>query len=221
MPRHYWLLHNNIDSRSLYLFALSPPDKIDPALLRPGRLEKHVYIGYAHTDDEWNDLCTRIASSRALDPAIIDYISSGRLLQEKGNNLSHLRRLSAADLKAVMDTAHLSAVHEHLRRTEERTQLAGSDADAVGSGFPRIEMEHVLEALQSCRPSLGDDDRRMLGSIYAPFYCAEGDQNGGGDPTGIVPAPPLGDYYGLHTDTNKSHNMSELNRVPMQRTTLR
>ena len=181
--------------------------------MRPGRLEKHVYIGYANTDEEWNDLFTRIASSRTLDPATIDYISSGRLLQEHGSNLLHLRRLSAADLKAVMDTAYLLAVHEHLRREDEG--MTGSDVGARETVSVRVELEHVLEALESCRPSLGEDDRRMLGSIYAPFYSAEGDKNGGKDHT----APPLGDLYGK--DASQGSSGSGSSRTPMQKTTLR
>ena len=168
--------------------------------MRPGRLEKHVYIGYANTDEEWTDLFARIAPSRALDPATMDYISSGRLLQEHGGNLSHLRRLSAADLKAVMDTAHLLAVHEYLRRVDECTSSsmsAGSDASATER--VRINIEHVLEALRSCRPSLGDDDRTMLASIYSQFYSAGGGRDGGKDHS----APPLGDY--TVNDASQSH----------------
>lgn len=197
-----------------------PLDKIDPALLRPGRLEKHVYIGYANTDKEWNDLFAKIASSRAVDQKIIDYISSGRLLQEHGNIMSHLRRLSAADLKAVMDTAHLLAVREHLRREEERVRSPESDTNAVETetASMKIDVEHVIEALRSCRPSLGDDDRKMLGSIYAPFYSSDDNRDDGADHTGNGSAPPLGDYHGI--PASKVIGTSGPNRIP-QMTTLR
>lgn len=199
-----------------------PLDKIDPALLRPGRLEKHVYIGYANTDKEWNDLFAKIATSRAVDQKTIDYISSGRLLQEHGDNLSHLRRLSAADLKAVMDTAHLLAVHEHLRRVEESAvaSVPGADAAETKTLSMKIEKEHVIEALRSCRPSLGDDDRQMLGSIYAPFYSADGYRDDGAVHTesGSTSTPPLGDYRGV--PEGKVIGTSGLNKRP-QMTTLR
>ena len=195
-------------------------DKIDPALLRPGRLEKHVYLGYANTDKEWNDLFAKIASSRTVDQKTIDYISSGRLLQEHGNNLTHLRRLSAADLKAEMDTAHLLAVHEHLRREEERVQSPESDTNAVETETAsiKIEKEHVIEALRSCRPSLGDDDRKMLGSIYAPFYSADDNRDEGADHTGSGSAPPLGDHG---VPAGKVIGTNGLNRMLKQMTTLR
>ena len=138
----------------------------------------------------------------------MDYISSGRLVQEHGGSLSHLRRLSAADLKAVMDTAHLLAVHEYLRRVDECTSSMSAGSDASATERVRIEMEHVLEALRSCRPSLGDDDRRMLASIYSQFYSA------GGNGENEYSAPPLGDYD--VNDANQSHRAP-----PTQMSTLR
>lgn len=167
-------------------------DKIDPALLRPGRLEKHVYIGYADSDEEWSELFSRVALSRDLDPDILNFISSGELLRQHGGCMKHLRRLSAADLKAVMDTAHLAAVHNYLDRGKGVT--VSNVGFGVGGSETRqvtIEARHIIDALRSSRPSLSDDDKRMLASIYAPFY-SDGDGGGGG---GVAPnMPPLGDF---------------------------
>ena len=36
--------------------ATSRPDKVDPALLRPGRLEQHLFVGPPESDEEWSNL---------------------------------------------------------------------------------------------------------------------------------------------------------------------
>ena len=124
---------------SIYISLYSNhADKIDPALLRPGRLEKHVYLGYANSDEEWSDLFSKISSNRGIDDASSEYIASGKLLKEHGGNMKHLRRLSAADLKAVIDTAHLAAVHEYLDSTSNEIGTI-----SLSGGRPQIERRHI------------------------------------------------------------------------------
>mmetsp|Transcript_5955 Transcript_5955/g.11260 ORF Transcript_5955/g.11260 Transcript_5955/m.11260 type:complete len:206 (-) Transcript_5955:5-622(-) len=196
-----------------------PTDKIDPALLRPGRLEKHVYVGYANSDEEWSDLFSGIALSRELDTSVYSLISSGEVLRQYGSKMNHLRSLSAADLKAVMDTAHLAAVHDYLDRKVDALVAFDDGADGGRrANQVTIQLNHLVEALRSARPSLSDDDKRMLTSIYAPFYS-----NGDGDSATASSMPPLGGF-GLNATDGDSTDVSGVeyrSKDPELKTTLR
>jgi SpoVK/Ycf46/Vps4 family AAA+-type ATPase len=141
--------------------ATSRPDKIDPALLRPGRLEKHVYIGFPATEDEWTDVFFNLARSRKVEEEVMLSIESGNLYREMMN--SSALSFSPADLKAVLDTAQLAAVHEYLRK-------GSNDGNLI------VTMKHIRGALHSARPSLSADDRSRFESLYAPLRGMQGDR---------------------------------------------
>jgi len=133
--------------------ATSRPGMIDPALLRPGRLEKHIYIGLPETEYEWTDVFSKLIRNRKVDEKARGFVKSGALCKEIASTSS--RYLSPADLKAVVDTAQLAAVHDYL----------GSGS----SGDVNIKTEHIRNAFHATRPSLSLEDRTSLESHYAPF----------------------------------------------------
>jgi peroxin-1 len=116
--------------------AKSRPDKIDKALLCPGRLEKHVYVGYLESLSELKSLFF----SLLLDARNIDNeVSSIRLGRDCYNffcqGCDYARDFSATDMKAVLDTARLLSVHKIL--------------DANNGGVhvpPKLRKCHILEA---------------------------------------------------------------------------
>ncbi|POS85627.1 hypothetical protein EPUL_001303, partial [Erysiphe pulchra] len=91
------------------LAATSRPDLIDPALLRPGRLDKSIICDLPNEEDR------------------IDILSAlGRKLKlnhEARNNLSeiasHTEGFSGADLQALMYNAHLEAIHDLIDEQNE------------------------------------------------------------------------------------------------------
>ncbi len=155
---------NKKTSQIYVVAATSRPDKIDKALLRPGRLETHVYVGYPESLTEWEELFSSILSSWDIDEEV-------HLLQQEMKlyslcvNLPHAKDLSAADMKAVMDTAHLMRVHEIL------------DDEVSGEHPEKNEMHqnvvvgkrHIIKAFERTRPSLLLEDREKLQRYYKPF----------------------------------------------------
>ena len=139
--------------------ATSRPDKIDKALLRPGRLEKHVYVGYPESPSEWNSLFSSLLlDARNVDEEVSSIQLGGDCYDSFCQGCDYARDFSAADLKAVLDTARLLSVHEIL------------DANDVGAHAPPILRKcHILEAFRRTRPSLLPNDREVLQSIYASF----------------------------------------------------
>ncbi|KAF0723296.1 hypothetical protein AaE_009887, partial [Aphanomyces astaci] len=83
------------------LAATSRPDMIDPALLRPGRLDKSLYCGFPNVQDRLDILQ---AVSRKMDLA--DDVSMVLPSVAQQTEL-----YSGADLQAVMYAAQLEAVH--------------------------------------------------------------------------------------------------------------
>ena len=156
-------------SGQVYVIAATTrPDKIDPALLRPGRLEKHVLVGFAEDPDEWTDLLSKIAARFKLDPDAKDSILSGQFIRTAQSQSDSFYLLSAADLKAVFCAARLTAVHEAL--AEGRTN------DAVS-----IRYDQLMDAFLGARPSLSPADYQQLRSVYAVYHSELSHQQSAAD----------------------------------------
>ncbi|KAI8057166.1 P-loop containing nucleoside triphosphate hydrolase protein [Syncephalis plumigaleata] len=84
------------------LAATSRPDLIDPALLRPGRLDKSILCGIPN-QVERQEILEAVASKLHLDPSIdINEIAAS------------CENYTGADLQALLYNAHLEAAHESI-----------------------------------------------------------------------------------------------------------
>ncbi|KAL8654142.1 MAG: hypothetical protein Q9210_001688 [Variospora velana] len=90
------------------LAATSRPDLIDPALLRPGRLDKSILCDLPDFEDRL-DILTVISRNLQVDPEILS--SRKRGLYEVAQRTDGY---SGADLQAVTYNAHLEAIHDEL-----------------------------------------------------------------------------------------------------------
>lgn len=156
----------NKNTSQIYIVAAtSRPDKIDKALLRPGRLETHVYFGYPESLIEWEELFSSILSSWNVDEEVRLLRQKGELYTSLCKDLSHAKDLSAADLKAVMDTAHLIRVHEMLDADDD-------DDNSEKPKLPKVIVgkRHIILAFRRTRPSLLPEDRQKLQNYYKPFH---------------------------------------------------
>jgi peroxin-1 len=144
-------------SGTVYIVAAtSRPDKIDAALLRPGRLEKHIYVGVPDQEEEWTDLLVKTASRYNVGDALIGHLSSGQFAREALEQYPFLSEMSPADLKSVFDTAQVGAAHEALA------------VDRVEDGLP-LRLDHLMSAIPKTRPSLSKDESLRMQDIYRPF----------------------------------------------------
>lgn len=84
------------------LAATSRPDLIDPALLRPGRLDKSLLCDMPGQDDRV-DILKAISKKLVLEAGVEDRLEE---VAERTHGFS------GADLQALMYNAHLDAVHE-------------------------------------------------------------------------------------------------------------
>ncbi|KAL9128782.1 MAG: hypothetical protein Q9217_002611 [Psora testacea] len=92
------------------LAATSRPDLIDPALLRPGRLDKSLFCDMPGLDDRL-DILQALAKKLTISPSVLSEKSSSKNLADVARRTAGY---SGADLQAVVYNAHLEAIHDAL-----------------------------------------------------------------------------------------------------------
>src|SRR5271169_2317073 len=90
------------------LAATSRPDLVDPALLRPGRLDKSLLCDIP-TFDERVSILRALARKFELSPEVDLYDLAERTRNQTG-----------ADLQAMLYNAHLEAVHDVISAQNEK-----------------------------------------------------------------------------------------------------
>ncbi len=92
------------------LAATSRPDLIDPALLRPGRLDKSLLCDMPSLDDRL-EILQALSKKLSVSQDILDGASQHKSLYEVAHRTAGY---SGADLQAVIYNAHLEAIHDVL-----------------------------------------------------------------------------------------------------------
>ena len=101
------------------LAATSRPDLIDPALLRPGRLDKSYYIGYPDADERERILR---ALSRKMNLASDVQLSQVAKWAEN---------CTGADLQALLYNAQLESIHERLEAAKDARRLGSKTGNST------------------------------------------------------------------------------------------
>ncbi|EPQ54978.1 AAA-domain-containing protein [Gloeophyllum trabeum ATCC 11539] len=184
------------------LAATSRPDMIDPALLRPGRLDKALLCDMPDMEDR-RDILGAVSRKVTVAPSV-----------DWDEIACETEGFSGADLQALVYNAHLDVVHSNIPNGVasrvggdacndevelEYTVLGGAATTKVVSkaeeaamkrrlrqivaekSHQEIQMEHLLRALKTTRPSVSDEERGRLHRIYQAFTL---------DRSGDLPVPP-------------------------------
>lgn len=108
------------------LAATSRPDLIDPALLRPGRLDKSILCGFPD-HEERIDIIRAIGKKAKLSEAVL----------QSSEDLAEIARrtdgFSGADLQALVSNAQLEAIQDLLKDTEQVGSGTGTGKRRTGS----------------------------------------------------------------------------------------
>lgn len=138
---------------TLYILAATTrPDMIDSALLRPGRLDKHIYVGLPESLEEIKEILEVFCNGRPLSGKAREIIENNSLVERARDS----KKLSAVDLKAVIDEAYLRAIHVNISNDK-------------GSADIEISEEQLRESFASCRQSISAWDAEFYRKVYSNF----------------------------------------------------
>ena len=127
-------LHNVV-----VIAATNRPDIIDPALLRPGRFDRLVFI--APPDPEARKEILRI---HARDKPLADDVDLDKLAASMTN-------FTGAEIGAVANEAVMLAIRDFV--------LSGGDADGEGIDDVKVEMKYFEKAMENVQP-MNDSELR-------------------------------------------------------------
>lgn len=122
------------------LAATSRPDLIDPALLRPGRLDKSLLCDMPSNADRI-DILLAVSTKLELDPGVEARLPDVAAATEG---------FSGADLQALMYNAHLEAIHDllgDLSSTKSKVNGTKPDNDRRGSRSKKNEKHDFIQFL--------------------------------------------------------------------------
>ena len=166
-------------SQIFIIVATSRPDMIDSALLRPGRISKHLYVGLPDLDTRRKILKCRLCDiclADTRDDNVEDTLE--QLLRSP-----EAESMTGADWKGVVDTAFLQASADHVRQlcdTETVKDINSTSTSAKPSKFVNEEFpltsSHFLSAFEQLQPSLSSDDLRFYNSLHEKFIPTVSDK---------------------------------------------
>lgn len=145
-------------SRVFIIAATSRPDKIDPALLRPGRLEEHIFVGPPETDLERIDLLRRMSCKVSLSSKCKELLNNDEAALDVLSRFQADCKMSPVDLKAALDTAQLKAVHRHL-----------TDIGIEAEQPAQISFLDLTAAISETSSSTSTNDSNVWNAIYDRF----------------------------------------------------
>jgi transitional endoplasmic reticulum ATPase len=137
------------------------PDLIDDALLRPGRLDRHVHVPVPDEEARKKIFAVHTEHKPLADGVDLDWVAS----ETEG--------YVGADIEAVCREASMAASREFIRSV---------DKEEVGEsvGNVRINQEHFEHALEEVNPSVTDEVRERYETIERRFDREEPEPAEGG-----------------------------------------
>jgi len=140
--------------------ATNRPDMIDPAMLRPGRLDKLLYVPLPSPDQRVSILET-IGRKYPLDETVD--------LARVGHD-HRLDGFSGADLASLMREASLTALKTvYQSKTREELDAFEKNVESLmasASGLPTISVANFHHALDKIRPSVSAEDRASYDTLH-------------------------------------------------------
>merc|ERR1712027_128739 len=160
--------------------ATNRPDIIDPAILRPGRLDQLIYIPLPDEGSRMAILKSNLRKSPVAKEVDLPFLAR----MTKG--------FSGADLTEICQRACKLAIRESIdadiRREKERQKKGAAMDDDEDDPVPEITKRHFEEAMKFARRSVSDNDIKKYEMFSQTLHQSRGfgtnfrfpDQSSGG-----------------------------------------
>ncbi len=157
--------------------ATNRPDIIDPALMRPGRLDQLIYIPMPDYESRLSILRSVLRKTPVSKDVDLQYLAS------------QTEKFTGADLTEICQRAAKLAVREDIMRSVERDKIR-EEAEREGvvmdtdvddeDQVPEILPAHFEEAVRNARRSVSDRDLAQYSSFAQTLQQSRAQLNSGG-----------------------------------------
>ena len=141
---------SNTSKPVIVVGATNRPDLIDPALLRPGRFDRLVYIGPPEAKEDQAKILKALTRKFKLTPDL----SLANVVDTLPSNLS----LTGADFYALTVDAMMAAIAREIEQIEKHDELAQQNAIVLNNQDFKI-------AIDKLNPSVSKEDMSYYKSV--------------------------------------------------------
>ncbi|EAA10786.4 AGAP006205-PA [Anopheles gambiae str. PEST] len=131
--------------------ATNRPDIVDPAVLRPGRLDKILYVGLPAKEDRVDIL--RALTKNRTQPRLADDVEL-----EKVAELTE--GYTGADLAGLVRQASLQTLKDSIVASSLQEETAGGETNAEDELSLMVRFEHFTQAIRNIKPSVTAEDKK-------------------------------------------------------------
>merc|ERR550519_257051 len=146
---------DGVESRKgvFLMAATNRPDILDPAVLRPGRLDKILYVGFPTPPDRTDIL--KALTKNGTKPSLESDVDLATIGLDK-----RCEGFSGADMSALVREASMSALKQHLRWKSTSPIVVGKS--------------HFNDAFHRVKPSVSGKDRQKYDAMKVQYGSEDG-----------------------------------------------
>ena len=156
-----------------FIGATNRPDIIDPALMRPGRLDQLIFIPMPDLESRLSILKAALRKSPVSKDVDLNYLAA------------QTDKFTGADLTEICQRAAKLAIRESIQRDMERDRLraeAGDDMQDIEEDdpVPEITAAHFEDAVRNARRSVSDRDLQQYSTFAQTLQQSRAQVNSAG-----------------------------------------